>query len=758
MAPVLYQRGKWDAPIDSAGRIADGIAGREAQMRTSVYVGLTFALLSGSLSADTLLLVGSDASGTLTATQQAFMATGKFTAVNVFDAQTGTPSPNDLNPYTDVLAWTNLRPQDGIALGNALASFYDQPGKHLTIATYALTNPGGIGGTVAAAPYAAWVDTGNFGTPTGSLVAVVPNDPIFSGITLANVHYYLDWGFANSGLGMGAQLLATDGNGLQMIARSANGVIAVNLYPGLMPGSANNTDFYNLLANTFPPSTTTPVAPTANAGGPYSFCPQSKPWFLDGSHSTDPELGLSDPGSPADKIIEYAWDMSGTNNFTDASGVQPDVTAFFTGLGPGLYPVQLRVTSSTAASFPSSGLANLTGTAGVQVLVKNSCTCITTLSAVANGNGKIQLTWPLTGSNHYNIYRSTVSGGSYAPIATVNSTTYTYLDGGVTPGTTYYYIVREANLANVETCQSNEASAVPVADTTPAITTLSALPGPNGQGWNNSNVTVSLTAVDNPGGSGVQQITIQLSGAQSGSSVVPGNTASVTVAAEGTTTLTYFSTDQAGNAEAPKTLVLLIDKTPPTATATPNPHADAYGWNGTDVTVTFSGTDGGSGLSGCTAPVTFTNSGAGQIAKGICVDNAGNQSAPAAATVNILKDPPTILGVPAAGACVLWPPDHKLIHVATLSVQGVLMSTFNVTATSNEPADPGRPDIVIHGTGLDPREIELRAERSGRGQGRIYTVNATATNQAGSTETASFTCTVPHDGRDGDHGNSNQHY
>ena len=107
--------------------------------------------------------------------------------------------------------------------------------------------------------------------------------------------------------------------------------------------------------------------------------------------------------------------------------------------------------------------------------------------------------------------------------------------------------------------------------------------------------------------------------------------------------------------------------------------------------------------------------------------------------------PPTIASMPAPG-CTLWPPNNKLVDVATISASAGIsgLSSFNVTATSNEPANPG-PDIVITGVGLQPRDVRLRAQRLGNGDGRIYTVTATATNGAGLTSTSTATCTVPHD-------------
>ena len=109
-----------------------------------------------------------------------------------------------------------------------------------------------------------------------------------------------------------------------------------------------------------------------------------------------------------------------------------------------------------------------------------------------------------------------------------------------------------------------------VTDTIPPTTTASPAPPANSNGWNNTNVVVTLTAVDNSGGSGVKQIQYSLSGAQTlGPQIVPGNTTAVNISAEGSTTITYFATDNAGNVEQAKTLTVKIDKTPPVISGMP---------------------------------------------------------------------------------------------------------------------------------------------------------------------------------------------
>ena len=213
--------------------------------------------------------------------------------------------------------------------------------------------------------------------------------------------------------------------------------------------------------------TTPPIEPTADANGPYVFCPSAQPWFLDGTGSVNPDEGVSEAGQPGDTIQEYAWELDGLNNdFNEAFGAQPDVTAFFTAQGVGDYLIQLRVTDTTATSFPSSGSGDLSDSDSAQVSVKDAqdpaCECISNLTARPK-SGKVQLVWTDTGADHYNVYRSTASGGPYTLIASTTSTYSTYLDTGLSNGTTYFYVVRPAALNSDELCQSNEAGATPQA-------------------------------------------------------------------------------------------------------------------------------------------------------------------------------------------------------------------------------------------------------------------------------------------------------
>ncbi len=282
-------------------------------------------------------------------------------------------------------------------------------------------------------------------------------------------------------------------------------------------------------------------------------------------------------------------------------------------------------------------------------------------------------------------------------------------------------------------------------DNTPPTTTASPSPVANAAGWNKTNVTVGFLATDNPGGSGVAAMVLSATGAQTFDMEVAGGSASVDVIAEGVTTITHYARDQEGNVEAPNTLVVRIDRTPPTITGTRAPGPNQHGWNNTDVVVSFTCGDLLSGVAGCGAtPQVVSTEGLGQSRSAEAVDLAGNTVTATVGGINIDKTPPVIAGLPAQ--CALWPPSHQLVVVGTATVtdalSGLEPGTFAVTGTSNEPVNgPGdgntSPDVVIEGT-----TISLRAERAGGGGGRVYTLGGSAQDLAGNVANAAATCSV----------------
>jgi HYR domain-containing protein len=99
----------------------------------------------------------------------------------------------------------------------------------------------------------------------------------------------------------------------------------------------------------------------------------------------------------------------------------------------------------------------------------------------------------------------------------------------------------------------------------------------------------------------------------------------------------------------------------------------------------------------------------------------------------------------------LWPANHKLVPVSVTassvdSVSGGAACTI-VDVTSNEPdnglGDGDTAGDIVRSGGLT---LSLRAERSGAGDGRIYTLSVACVDKAGNRSGASLiTVAVPHD-------------
>ncbi len=111
--------------------------------------------------------------------------------------------------------------------------------------------------------------------------------------------------------------------------------------------------------------------------------------------------------------------------------------------------------------------------------------------------------------------------------------------------------------------------------------------------------------------------------------------------------------------------------------------------------------------------------------------------------------PPVITGA-GVDKTSLWPPNH---HMETVTV--IYGTGDNCTATaavqcslgvaSNEPVNgTGDGDTSPDWTVVDNHQVQLRAERSGTGTGRVYTVTITCTDAAGRSSIQPVTVTVPH--------------
>jgi hypothetical protein len=141
-------------------------------------------------------------------------------------------------------------------------------------------------------------------------------------------------------------------------------------------------------------------------------------------------------------------------------------------------------------------------------------------------------------------------------------------------------------------------------DTTKPSTSATRSVEPNAKGWNKGNLTVTLNATDNSGGWGVKKITYSASGAQTiAQTDASGDSVNVTLDKEGTTTLTYYATDNAGNVEDKKTLTVKIDKTAPAVKLPTSPADKSTNVSTSSPNISATLVDSGSGID----PTTITN-------------------------------------------------------------------------------------------------------------------------------------------------------
>jgi hypothetical protein len=156
----------------------------------------------------------------------------------------------------------------------------------------------------------------------------------------------------------------------------------------------------------------------------------------------------------------------------------------------------------------------------------------------------------------YTVLRHTGQGG-VTEICTTTEPTRSCTDSAPVQGAVQYGVV-----ARFRSWAGQESPLTPFTfDQTPPVTSLTSAPAPNAAGWNNTAVTITLTATD--AASAVASITYRIG---TGSPVtVTGSSTSFPVSIEGQTPVTYYATDTAGNVEAARSYTVKIDTAPPPA-------------------------------------------------------------------------------------------------------------------------------------------------------------------------------------------------
>jgi len=275
----------------------------------------------------------------------------------------------------------------------------------------------------------------------------------------------------------------------------------------------------------------------------------------------------------------------------------------------------------------------------------------------------------------------------------------------------------------------------------PPTTTIDIQPPANTAGWCNQDLTINLSAQDNPGGTGVQEIDYHL--ADSANAVhVQGDSATLTYTLEGQNSFSYWSVDKARNHDMNR-INLNLDKTLPVTTYTIDPAPGADGIvRSLPVKVKFAAKDNLSGVAFTTPDVTIDQAGERTI-EYYSKDLADNVEPTKTLTVKVAPQdttPPQVsIG---ASPAMLWPPNGKMVDVkitgaAKDALSGIDHVEFKVVD------EYGKCQPVISGFGAT---IKLEASREGSDKdGRVYTIFATAFDKAGNKATAFTKVVCPHD-------------
>jgi len=214
----------------------------------------------------------------------------------------------------------------------------------------------------------------------------------------------------------------------------------------------------------------------------------------------------------------------------------------------------------------------------------------------------------------------------------------------------------------------------------------------------------------------------------------------------GTTPVTFTATDAAGNTASVRSTVTVRDTTPPALTVpaaitkeamaplTPVALGTATAVDLVDGPVAVSNNAPTAGFPVGTTTVTWT-----------AVDTRGNKATRGQVVTITDKTPPT--ATLSLTPAVLWPPNHRMVTITPTLAASDLTGPVTISGpmvTSNEAVDglgdgDTSPDWIVTGTS----GIQLRAERSGTGNGRTYTVTYVVTDQHGNSTTVSATVLVP---------------
>lgn len=219
---------------------------------------------------------------------------------------------------------------------------------------------------------------------------------------------------------------------------------------------------------------------------------------------------------------------------------------------------------------------------------------------------------------------------------------------------------------------------IPRSETIPPATQIDIQPAPNAAGWNNNDVVVTLNAVDNPGGSGVEEIIYQVYSSGAQEQFAKGDRVIFTLTHEGTDTLNYLAVDKELNQEPSHSAIFNIDKVSPVVTINIPNNGSQYVLN-SNIIADWTASDGISGIASAQGSVAngaaIDTSSAGIKNFSVeAIDNAGNQKTEVV-TYSVMR--PLVFGtIYEKPETVVIPSEGTTVSILNISRTQVLASAI----------------------------------------------------------------------------------
>jgi hypothetical protein len=153
----------------------------------------------------------------------------------------------------------------------------------------------------------------------------------------------------------------------------------------------------------------------------------------------------------------------------------------------------------------------------------------------------------------------------------------------------------------------------------------------------------------------------------------------------------------------------------------------------------------GSAAYGVTAPATASFAAEGAYDLTFTVADADGDSGQDSVRVTVLNRAPDCSAA-AASPALLWPPSNKFVPVSIGGVADADGDPLTLAVTGIRQDEPvGTGNKAPDGRGVGTATAELRAEKLGSGDGRVYHVSFTASDGHGGACTGEVRVSVPHD-------------